>query len=86
MEKTYEMALNPELHANEVAKKYGINLRGSGQKIKILYNPKLASAGRTQAITPNVIELGPSAYINEEELANTIAHELNHSRSFLRGE
>lgn len=29
MEKTYEMALNPELYAYEVAKKYGINLRGS---------------------------------------------------------
>ena len=32
-EKTLEMALNPELYANEVAKKYGINLRGSGQDI-----------------------------------------------------
>jgi len=61
MEKTYEMALNPELHANEVAAKYGINLRGSGQKIGISYNPRLVSAGRTKAIKPTVIELGPSA-------------------------
>ena len=85
MEKTYEMALNPELQANEVAAKYGINLRGSGQKIKILYNSKLASAGKTRVVNPTVIEIGPNAFVNEEELANTIAHELNHSRSFLKG-
>ena len=85
MDKTYEMALNPELYANEVAKKYGINLKGSGQKISILYNPELASAGKTRAVKPNVIELGTSAFVSEEELANTIAHELNHARSFLKG-
>ena len=85
IDKTYEMALNPELYANEVAKKYGINLNGSGQKISILYNPELASAGKTRAVNPNVIELGPSAFVSEEELANTIAHELNHARSFLKG-
>lgn len=32
-----------------------------------------------------MIELGPSAFVSEEELANTIAHELNHARSFLKG-
>lgn len=52
MEKTYEMALNPELYA-------GVN--------------------------PSVIEVGLIAFVNEEELANTIAHELNHLRSFLKG-
>ena len=85
MEKTYEMALNPEQQANVVAAKYGINLRGSGQKIGILNNPKLTSSGKTRAVKPNVIELGPNAFASEEELANTIAHELNHSRSFLKG-
>ncbi len=85
MDKTYEMALNPELYANEVVEKYGINLKGSGQKISISYNPELASAGKTRAVAPNIIEFGPSALINEEELANTIAHELNHARSFLKG-
>lgn len=57
MDKTYEMALNPEL----------------------------PSAGKTRAVNPNVIELGPSAFVSEEELANTIAHELNYARSFLKG-
>ena len=85
MEKSYEMALNPELYANEIADKYGINLKGSGQKIHVLYNPELASHGRTKAVTPNIIELGRSAFVSEDELANTIAHELNHARSFLKG-
>ena len=85
MDKTYEMALNPELYANEVAQKYGINLKGSGQKVNILFNPELKSAGKTREITPNIIELEPSAFVSEEELANTIAHELNHARSFLKG-
>ena len=80
-----DMALNPELYANEVANKYGINLKGSGQKITITYNPELASAGRTCADNPTVIEIGPSAFFSEEELANTIAHELNHARSFIKG-
>ena len=84
-EKTLEMALNPELYANEVAKKYGINLRGSGQDIVIEFNPQLTSLGRTRASNPNVIEIGPSAFVSESELANTIAHELNHARSFLAG-
>ena len=30
-------------------------------------------------------EVGSDALISEEELANTIAHELNHARDFLRG-
>ena len=85
MEKTYEMALDPELYANKVAQKFGINLKGSGQKIKIVFNPELKAAGRTRANNPYVIELGPEAFSSEEELANTIAHELNHARSFICG-
>ena len=87
MKKTYDMALNPELYANEVAKKYGINLRGSGQEITIKFNPEISRGrtGRVEKTSPNVIQIGPDALISEEELANTIAHELNHARDFLRG-
>ena len=35
--------------------------------------------------SPNIIDIGPGALMSEKELANTIAHELNHARSFLRG-
>ena len=34
---------------------------------------------------PNIIELGSKAFVSETELANTIAHELNHARSHLKG-
>lgn len=34
---------------------------------------------------PDIIELGPKVFASEKELANTIAHELNHARSFLKG-
>jgi hypothetical protein len=85
MEKTMDMALNPELYANEVAKKYGINLKGSGQKIEIKFNPDLKCLGKSKQATPNVIEVGPQAFADEKTLANTIAHELNHSRSWLKG-
>lgn len=57
-------------------------MRGSGQDIVIEFNPQLTSLGRTRASNPNVIEIGPSAFVSESELANTIAHELNHARSF----
>jgi len=86
-EKTLEMALDPEMYAYNIAEKYGINLRGSGQKISIKYNPNLRPGvyGRTMGANPNVIEIGPDALMSESELANTIAHELNHARDFLRG-
>ena len=41
--------------------------------------------GKTRKTNPNVIEIGPDALISETELANTIAHELNHARDFIRG-
>ena len=85
--KTYEMALNPVKYAETVAKKYNIHLKGSGQTVKIVFNPKLGIGqyGRTTKDVPNVIEIGPAALYSEKQLANTIAHELNHVRSFLRG-
>jgi len=85
IEKTYEMALDNQLYIDEVVNKYGINLSGSGQDINIIYNADLVSAGRSRQLTPNLIEIGPSALISEDELANTIAHELNHARSWLKG-
>ncbi len=86
-EKTLDMALDPETYANTIAEKYGINLRGAGQDITIKYNPDLRPGiyGRTTAANPNVIEIGPDALMREAELANTIAHELNHARDFMRG-
>lgn len=33
----------------------------------------------------NVIYIGTNAFASESELATTIAHELNHARSFLKG-
>lgn len=85
MEKTLDMALNPEYYASQVAERYGVNLRGSGQKITIKFNPNLESLGKSAKSNPNVIEIGPQAFADEKTLANTIAHELNHARSWLKG-
>lgn len=86
-ERDYEMALNPVYHASIISKKYGINLKGSGKTISIVYNPNLPAGnpGKTRKSNPYVIELGPSAFYSETELANTIAHELNHARNYIRG-
>ena len=87
VEKTLDMMLDRETYANEVAKHYGINLKGSGQIITIKYDPDLAAGqyGRTFKSDPTVIRVGEYAFSSEEELAATIAHELNHARSFLKG-
>lgn len=85
--KSLDMALNPTYYANVIASKYGINLKGSGYTISVIFNPKLSIGifGRTSATNPYVIEIGSAALMNERELANTIAHELNHARSFIEG-
>lgn len=85
-EKTYEMALNYNLYIKKIIKKYNIHLKGSGKHIEIIYNPnmKIGIAGKVSISNPLIIELGPSALVSEYELANTIAHELNHSRSYLK--
>ena len=85
IEWTYEFRLNPDLYIEAVVKKYGINLRGSGRTIRVKFNPNLASEGLSRQSTPDVIEVGPRAMTSEENLANTIAHELNHARSWLAG-
>ena len=86
IEITYEMRLNKELYIQEVVDKYGINLKGSGQKIHIMYDPDhIKGPGYVSELYPNTIILGPKALVSESELANTIAHELNHWRSWLKG-
>ena len=86
-EKTLDMALSPKYYADTISKKFNIHLKGSGKKITIVYNPDLpiTVTGRTRKTNPYVIEIGPGALASETELANTIAHELNHARSFIRG-
>lgn len=69
LEKTLDMALNPELYARTVAERYGINLRGSGQQIELVFNPQLKAAGISRQATPTIIEFGPSAMSSEAELA-----------------
>ncbi|WP_141325745.1 RHS repeat-associated core domain-containing protein [Myxococcus sp. AB025B] len=87
MEKTLEMALSPEAFAEAVVKRYRINLRGSGKTITLKFNPNLppGNPGKIRKANPTVIEFGPEAIQSEANLANTIAHELNHARSWLRG-
>ena len=84
-QKTFEMALNPDSYVKAICNKYNIHLKSGKTEIQIIVNPTLAPAGRVVKSRPNIIELGPKAFINETELANTIAHELNHARSYLKG-
>ena len=86
-EKTLEMMLNKTFHANTVAEKYHIHLKSSGKKVEIVFdaNLPLGVAGKTSSKNPLQIIVGPAAFVSEEELANTIAHELNHARSFIKG-
>lgn len=86
IEISYEMRLNPELYIEKVVGKYGINLKGSGQKISIKFNPDYTKGpGYVSELYPRTIILGSQAMASESELANTIAHELNHWRSWLKG-
>lgn len=83
--KDSDMMLGPAHYASVIANI--IHLRGSEKTIEIVFNPNLNSGvfGRTRKANPFVIEIGPAALMSERELANTIAHELNHARSFIRG-
>jgi hypothetical protein len=86
--RTYEHALNPQGYVEDVATHYGINLRGSGQKISVLYDSGLGAGkyGVTYASEGGkVIRIGPDALVDQPTTANTIAHELSHARDFLRG-
>jgi len=79
------MALNPSLYIQTIVKKYEINLRGSKQRINIRYNPNLVVLGKVKKSNPTVIEIGSQGISDDITLANTIAHELNHVRSWLKG-
>jgi RHS repeat-associated protein len=90
LDKTLDHALNPEQYLNDVATKYGINLRGSGQKINIKFDPKLGRGSGRLGVTKQkeggrIIRVGPDALVDEGATANTIAHELSHARDYLRG-
>ena len=84
-EKDLKMALGKDYYVSIICQKYNIHLKGGKNKIEIEINPNLAASGRVVKSRPNIIELGPKAFISETELANTIAHELNHAHSFLKG-
>lgn len=84
-QKTFEMALNPDSYVRAICNKYNIHLKSGKTEIKIIVNPTLAPAGRVVKSRPNIIELGAKTFVSETELANTIAHELNHARSYLKG-
>ena len=83
--KSIEMALNPNIYVKTICEKYSIHLKSGKMEIKIEINPALAPAGRVVKSRPAIIELGTKAFVSEIELANTIAHELNHARSYLKG-
>lgn len=88
MERTYYHRLDPQSYIDDVVKKYGINLRGSGQEIKALYDPTIpkGQVGRTIGAEGGlIIRIGHDALVDEATTANTIAHELSHGRDYLRG-
>ncbi|MFD9733276.1 RHS repeat-associated core domain-containing protein [Umezawaea sp. NPDC059074] len=87
-ERTYEVSpgYDPQAYVEAIAQRYGINLRGSGQRIEVLYDPKLPSLGLTKGTDGGlIVRVGPNALAGgDAEVANTIAHELTHARYYLR--
>ncbi len=85
-EAAYDWMLRSPLQKAEFAvQKYGLNLKGSGQRISLKFNPDLpiGTYGRVRKAAASVIEFGPSALENEETLVRTLAHELRHSRAYM---
>ena len=88
VEKTLGDALNPSEFVAKVVKEYGINLRGSGQKIEVSFSEVLnaGNPGRVYEVAPQIIHIANlSHFASSDELALTIAHELNHCRAYLKG-
>jgi len=88
IERTLNHALNPIEYLEDIAKKYKINLRGSGQTVTIKYDPTLGNGiyGITKKKDGGkIIYIGRDALQDEAIAANTIAHELSHARDYLRG-
>ena len=77
---------DPQAYVEAIARHYGINLRGSGQRISVLYDHDLAPAGLTKGDDNGlIIRVGPGALRGgDADVANTIAHELSHARYYLR--
>lgn len=84
-EKTLDLALDREQYIKATVEKYGINLRSGGKEITITVDDTIPQYGKVKKANPSEIVLGLSAFESEEQLAATIAHELNHSRSYLQG-
>ena len=88
MERTYDHALSPQLYLEDLTQYYGINLRGAGQAINLLYDETLppGQLGFTRAAEGGqVIRIGPDALADDATAANTIAHELSHARDYING-
>ena len=81
----FAMALNKNRYVEAIISKYNIHLKSGKKNISIEINHNIVQAGKVEKARPNVIVLGPDAFRSESELANTIAHELNHARSYLKG-
>ncbi|MFI0813775.1 DUF6531 domain-containing protein [Streptomyces echinatus] len=87
VERTLDNSLDKETYLRDVAREYGINLRGSGQDISVIYDPNLGpgTLGVTRgAEGGRVIRVGPDGIIDDSTAANTIAHELTHARYWLK--
>jgi RHS repeat-associated protein len=87
VERTMDNSLDKTTYLNDVANKYGINLRGSGQSISVVFDPDLGPGllGVTRAAEGGrVIRVGPEGIYDDATAANTIAHELSHARYYLK--
>ncbi|MFG3252143.1 putative T7SS-secreted protein [Streptomyces sp. NPDC048172] len=87
VERTLDNALDKNTYLRDVAERYGINLRGSGRDVDVIYDPDLPSGqlGVTRANDGgNVIRIGPDAVRDDATAANTIAHELSHARYYMK--
>ncbi|MEU4416822.1 hypothetical protein [Nocardia salmonicida] len=87
VERTFENSLDKETYLYDVAAKYGINLRGSGREVRIVFDSELRTGllGVTRSGDGgNVIRIGPDALVDDFTAANTIAHELSHARYYMR--
>jgi hypothetical protein len=75
-------------YLRQVADKYGINLRGSGNDIDVVWDTTLdpGTQGVTRRIEGGLVfRVNPYEHSDEADLANTIAHELSHARDYQRG-
>ncbi|MFD8615352.1 RHS repeat domain-containing protein, partial [Streptomyces sp. NPDC059631] len=87
VERTMDNSLDKATYLSDVANKYGINLRGSGQSISVVFDPDLGPGllGVTRgAEGGRVIRVGSDGIYDDATAANTIAHELSHARFYLR--